>query len=239
MAISLIDKIKQKNNGTFKLVDAVDIAWDDHTGLVDKINSIEAGGNVDLSGYLTKADASSTYLAKADYHAYELPAASADTLGGVKVGSGLTITDGVLSANAVDLSGYQTKIGDTLDVANVHLMGADSGIQLGGMPGAQLHGKEGKIYYGEGTDATTSPGNELATVASVSGKVDKVEGKGLSSNDYTTDEKTKLASLKNYTAGSNITISDTGEISASVPEGVVAATEEQILTCYTSANPSA
>lgn len=32
---------------------------------------------------------------------YTLPTASADTLGGVKVGSGLTITNGVLSANGV------------------------------------------------------------------------------------------------------------------------------------------
>lgn len=31
------------------------------------------------------------------------------------------------------------------------------------------------------------------------GKVDKVEGKGLSSNDFTTEEKTKLAGLENYT----------------------------------------
>ena len=28
MAIELIDKIKQKNNGGFKLVDAVDVDWD-------------------------------------------------------------------------------------------------------------------------------------------------------------------------------------------------------------------
>ena len=33
----------------------------------------------------------------------------------------------------------------------------------------------------------------------VRGKVDKVEGKGLSANDFTTEEKTKLAGLENYT----------------------------------------
>lgn len=32
----------------------------------------------------------------------------------------------------------------------------------------------------------------------LSGKVDKVDGKGLSTNDYTTTEKNKLAGLKNY-----------------------------------------
>lgn len=35
--------------------------------------------------------------------------------------------------------------------------------------------------------------------ALVSGKVDKVEGKGLSANDFTTPEKEKLAGLENYT----------------------------------------
>lgn len=33
----------------------------------------------------------------------------------------------------------------------------------------------------------------------LSGKVDKVDGKGLSTNDYTTNEKNKLAGLSNYT----------------------------------------
>lgn len=32
----------------------------------------------------------------------------------------------------------------------------------------------------------------------LSNKIDKTEDKGLSSNDYTTEEKTKLASLSNY-----------------------------------------
>lgn len=31
------------------------------------------------------------------------------------------------------------------------------------------------------------------------GKVDKVEGKGLSTNDFTNDQKTKLEGLENYT----------------------------------------
>ncbi len=37
---------------------------------------------------------------------YTLPTASAETLGGVKVGSGLTITDGVLSADGVTPAAY-------------------------------------------------------------------------------------------------------------------------------------
>lgn len=63
-------------------------------------------------------------------------------------------------------------------------------------------------------------------------KVDKVSGKGLSTNDYTTTEKSKLAGLKNYTlptasssvlggvkVGSNLSISS-GVLSATVPTKV-------------------
>ena len=38
----------------------------------------------------------------------------------------------------------------------------------------------------------------LALKSELDGKVDKEEGKGLSSNDYTDAEKTKLAGLENY-----------------------------------------
>lgn len=38
-----------------------------------------------------------------------------------------------------------------------------------------------------------------ALQSAIGGKVDKVTGKGLSTEDYTTEEKTKLAGLTNYT----------------------------------------
>lgn len=40
--------------------------------------------------------------------------------------------------------------------------------------------------------------SSLATKTELNTKVDKVSGKGLSTNDYTTVEKNKLASLSNY-----------------------------------------
>ena len=39
---------------------------------------------------------------------------------------------------------------------------------------------------------------KLAKVTDLTTKVDKVEGKGLSTNDFTDDLKTKLESLNNY-----------------------------------------
>ena len=51
------------------------------------------------------------------------------------------------------------------------------------------------------TDNLLDFGQELAAKEDLllNGKVDKVDGKQLSTNDYTTAEKNKLASLNNYT----------------------------------------
>lgn len=91
-----------------------------------EINEIEEGAaaKVDLSNYAKTADLS-TVATSGSYNdlsdkpsipePYELPVASATALGGVKVGSGLFITDGVLSAtgggvaDSVDWSKVQNK----------------------------------------------------------------------------------------------------------------------------------
>lgn len=44
MAIEVIDKIKQKNSGTFKLMDAVDVECSDGKDLETKLGEISAGG---------------------------------------------------------------------------------------------------------------------------------------------------------------------------------------------------
>lgn len=48
------------------------------------------------------------------------------------------------------------------------------------------------------SDTSANPVQAKAIKAALDGKVDKVSGKGLSTNDYTDDEKEKLASLENY-----------------------------------------
>lgn len=78
-------------------------------------------------------------------------------------------------------------------------------------------------------DDTTVDLSSYATTAAMNtalgGKVDKVDGKGLSANDYTTEEKNKLAGLSNYThptyaekaAGLyKVTVDATGHVSAAV-----------------------
>ena len=49
---------------------------------------------------------------------YTLPTASADTLGGVKIGSGLTITNGVLSADGITPAENQAAL-ETAELADV------------------------------------------------------------------------------------------------------------------------
>lgn len=91
-----------------------------------EIEEIEQGAadKVDTAGYAKSADLS-TVATSGSYNdlkdkptipaAYELPVASATTLGGVKIGSGLDITNGVLSAtgggvaDAIDWSKVQNK----------------------------------------------------------------------------------------------------------------------------------
>ena len=65
-----------------------------------------------------------------------------------------------------------------IDFQNINVMGADTG----GSGGGDLSN-----YY-----TKSEVDSKLTT------KVDKVSGKGLSTNDYTTVEKNKLAGLVNY-----------------------------------------
>lgn len=66
-----------------------------------------------------------------------------------------------------------------IDFQNINVMGADTGGSGGGTDLSN--------YY-----------TKSETDVKLNTKVDKVSGKGLSTNDYTTVEKNKLASLTNY-----------------------------------------
>lgn len=120
--------------------------------------------------------------------------ATTTTIGGVIVGDNLTVdTTGKLSA-------IDTTYKDVTTTTHGLMTAADK-VKLNGI--AKDANKT--IVDAELTKTGTNPvqGKAIYTKfdaleTSVSGKVDKVNGKGLSTNDYTTDEKNKLASLKNY-----------------------------------------
>lgn len=104
-----IDKIS--TDGFAKSADLADVATSgSYKDLKDKPEPI------DLTSYPTKDEVEQSYVKKADLpEPYELPVASDTVLGGVKIGSGLSINQGVLSANgggvadSVDWSKVQNK----------------------------------------------------------------------------------------------------------------------------------
>ena len=61
----------------------------------------EGGDELVIGGKLTVLEGAEVEGLSGGSGSYTLPAATADKLGGIKVGSGLTITDGVLSATGI------------------------------------------------------------------------------------------------------------------------------------------
>ena len=106
---------------------------------------------------------------------YTLPVATNTTLGGVKAGDNVTIdANGVISS-----SGSVTSVAGKTGV--ITLVKSDVGLN--------------------NVDNTSDINKPIstATQTALNSKVDKVAGKQLSTEDYTTAEKTKLTGLSNYT----------------------------------------
>lgn len=150
--------------------------------------------NVDLSGYLTKTDAASTYQPKGNYALKtDIPDVSdkADTS---YVNSQIQTVNTEMNkkANKADLSLVATS-GSYDDLTNK--LKAGSGVTIT---------EDNTINTSVDLSGVTNSISELdskieaeisrATIAE-SNKVDKEVGKGLSTNDYTTNEKNKLAGI--------------------------------------------
>ena len=94
----------------------------------------------------------------------------------------------------------------TVDICNAFILVARS-CETGGADSGSLQVEylelSSKVDFGDSPDqelsdqSTNAISNRAVTIA-LRGKVDEVEGKGLSSNDYTDAEREKLASLENY-----------------------------------------
>jgi hypothetical protein len=154
-------------------------------GKVDKVTGKDLSTNDFTDAYKTKLDG-----IEANANAYVLPQASASTLGGVKVGDNLAIdsSTGVLSGN---YSAATTS-------ANGLMSSSDKSKLDGIAAGATAVTVDSSI-----TSSSENPVQSAAIYTALAGKVDTETGKGLSSNDYTDAEKTKLggieANANNYT----------------------------------------
>lgn len=150
--------------------------------------------NVDLSGYLTKTDAASTYQPKGNYALKtEIPDVStkADT-SYVNTQIQTVNTEINKKANKADLHAVATS-GNYNDLTNK--LKAGSGVTITSdntiNTSVDLSGVTNSISE---LDSKIEAEISRATIAE-SNKVDKQVGKGLSTNDYTTDEKNKLAGI--------------------------------------------
>lgn len=150
--------------------------------------------NVDLSGYLTKTDAASTYQPKGNYALKtEIPdvSAKADT-SYVNTQIQTVNTEINKKANKADLhavaiSGNYNDLTNKLKAGSGVTITSDNTINTS----VDLSGVTNSISE---LDSKIEAETSRATIAE-SNKVDKVVGKGLSTNDYTTNEKNKLAGI--------------------------------------------
>lgn len=151
-------------------------------GKVDKVE----GKQLSTEDYTT---AEKTKLAgiEANANNYTLPTATASALGGVKVGANLAIdsSTGVLSG---DYSAASSSAAGLMSAADKTKL---DGIEAG----ATAITVDSAI-----SSSSTNPVENQAIYTALAGKVDTEAGKGLSSNDYTDTEKTKLAGIE---AGAN------------------------------------
>lgn len=151
-------------------------------GKVDKVE----GKGLSTEDYTT---AEKTKLAgiEAGANAYTLPAATTSALGGIKVGANLAIdsSTGVLSG---DYSAASSSAAGLMSAADKTKL---DGIEAG----ATAITVDSAI-----SSSSTNPVENQAIYTALAGKVSTEAGKGLSSNDYTDTEKTKLAGIE---AGAN------------------------------------
>ena len=145
-------------------------------GKVDKVE----GKGLSTEDYTTAEKTKLAGIAEGA-NAYTLPTASASVLGGVKIGANISVAnDGTISG---DYSAATTSAAGLMSAADkTKLEGIEAGATATTVDSALSGTSENPVQ------------NKVINTA-LAGKVDTVSGKGLSTEDYTTAEKTKLAGI--------------------------------------------
>lgn len=139
--------------------------------------------------------------------------ATTTAIGGIIVGTNLTVdATGKLSAIDTTYEDATTTTHGLMSTADKSKLdgiaeGANKTIVDSSLNATSTNPVENKAVHAEFnkvrtelSDASSGLQSKIDDHATLIGnKVDKVEGKGLSTNDYTTEEKNKLAGLENYT----------------------------------------
>ena len=188
-----------------------------------KLSEIEAGAN----NYTHPANHSasmitglSTVATSGDYNDLSNKPTSMTPTAHTHATSDVAGLETALSGKAS--TSHTHSLDDVSETAAKKIMTADERTKLSGI----ATGANKTVVDTAMSSTSTNPVQNKAVNSALSNKVDKITGKGLSTNDYTTDEKTKLAGIAagankythpSYTAKSSglykITIDSTGHIS--------------------------
>ena len=190
-------------------------------GKVDKVEGKGLSTNDFTDTLLTKLNG-----IEAGANAYTLPAATTSALGGVKVGANLAVdSNGEISGNYSAATTSANGLMSSTDKAKL------DGIEAGATA----------ITVDSAMSSTSeNPVQNKVVYTALAGKVDTETGKGLSSNDYTDAEKTKLSGIEananNYTlpaattsalggvkVGANLAVDANGEISGNYSNATTSA----------------
>lgn len=146
-------------------------------GKVDKVEGKGLSTNDFTDALLTKLNG-----IEAGANAYTLPAATTSALGGVKVGANLSVdANGEISGNYSAATTSANGLMSSTDKAKL------DGIEAGATA----------ITVDSAMSSTSeNPVQNKVVYTALAGKVDTETGKGLSSNDYTDTEKTKLSGIE-------------------------------------------
>lgn len=139
--------------------------------------------------------------------------ATTTAIGGVIVGTNLTVdATGKLSAIDTTYEDATTTTHGLMSTADKSKLdgiaeGANKTIVDASLNATSTNPVQNKAVHAEFNSVRTALSDASSGLQSqidnhttlIGNKVDKVEGKGLSTNDYTTEEKNKLAGLENYT----------------------------------------
>lgn len=155
---------------------------------------------------------------------YELPTASSDVKGGIKVGKGLAIDaeTGVLNATGTEVKIDEAISNTSTNPVQNKVISAALDKKVDAVTGKVLssndytndektklagiaEGANKTIVDATLSETSTNPVQNQAVNAALSNKVSKEDGKGLSTNDFTTEEKDKLAGIAE---GANKTVVD-------------------------------
>lgn len=203
------DLVVAEKNNPQQLIDGEN--WSLIHGEEVGVEAINAGSGINVSG----SEAQPTIAVKP---------ATTTTIGGIIVGTNLTVdATGKLSAIDTTYEDATTTTHGLMSSTDKSKLdgiaeGANKTIVDSSLNATSTNPVENKAVHAEFNSVRSLVSNTESSLqgkidqvsanlssaqttlqANIDGKVNKVEGKGLSTNDYTTEEKNKLAGLENYT----------------------------------------